>query len=315
MIARLPIGGGDRRTRSSASWSSPRWHSAAVTRRVRLRRATDQRRSSRSSSALTVLGSHDRPILLERRGRVCSVTVRADGRRGATPTPRSRQFVVAQFGIGRDPRSARWLRWQSSSGFRSPRSCSPPPCSRSTVTLAVAGRWATAGEISEVRAKRTSLSSPRRSPTGRDGEWSRARTATDEPTCSTSETRSSDRSKTSIASEPAGDLDGAAYDDLHATYVGRTAEVHRALDEVVAPAIDADGHRDGGPRSAFRRVPRPSRGPVAHSPSGRPICVLGAIALVALLLRGVRLPGQGETGGVVIPKASQVHRGSRAGQP
>jgi hypothetical protein len=106
----------------------------------------------------------------------------------------------------------------------------------------------------------------------------------------------------------AGDLERDAYDDLHATYVARTAEVLRAIEVIDAlPLASEDARSPRSPWRSFRhflgrRRVRSLLSVVAV------LCVLGAIGIVAAMLTGARLPGQGETGGVVIPQKAQVEQ-------
>jgi tetratricopeptide (TPR) repeat protein len=104
----------------------------------------------------------------------------------------------------------------------------------------------------------------------------------------------------------AGDLDAAAYEDLRATYVGRTAEVLRALAE-------RDTIEDSAPEAPTRRSLRRRIRHFLGRPGARrvlgvgaAVSVVGTITLVALLFAGVRLPGQEETGGVVVPQQSAI---------
>jgi hypothetical protein len=101
----------------------------------------------------------------------------------------------------------------------------------------------------------------------------------------------------------AGDLDRAAYDELHADYVARTAEVIRALETVDA----APPEHAARPRRRFRRFLGRRRVRFALG-VGASLCVLIVIGLVAARLAGVRLPGEGVTGGAVIPTSAQVRQ-------
>jgi hypothetical protein len=104
----------------------------------------------------------------------------------------------------------------------------------------------------------------------------------------------------------AGDLESEAFGDLHSTYVRRTAEVLRAI-EASEKVLDSSEQVASRPSSwarvrrlLGRRRVRFVFGVVAT------ICMLGAVGIVAAMLSGVRLPGQGETGGVVIPQSAQI---------
>lgn len=106
----------------------------------------------------------------------------------------------------------------------------------------------------------------------------------------------------------AGDLERDAYEDLHATYVARTAEVLRAIEgiDAIPPATDGGGAQPSLWRS-FRHILGRRRVRFVLSVVAV-LCVAGAIGIVAVMLSGVRLPGQGETGGVVIPQRTQIEQ-------
>lgn len=103
----------------------------------------------------------------------------------------------------------------------------------------------------------------------------------------------------------AGDLDDTAYEALHATYVARAAEVIRTLegqDDAPSDAPVRSGSRRRFRRFLGRRRVRRVLG------AGATLCLLVVIGLIAARLAGVRLPGEGVTGGVVIPTAAQVRQ-------
>jgi hypothetical protein len=102
----------------------------------------------------------------------------------------------------------------------------------------------------------------------------------------------------------AGDLEQEAYDHLHTTYVARTAEVLRALESASTAASFGSASRSTGWRS-FRRFLGRRRVRVLLG-VGATTCVLIVVGLVAARLAGVRLPGEGVTGGVVIPQKAQI---------
>jgi hypothetical protein len=101
----------------------------------------------------------------------------------------------------------------------------------------------------------------------------------------------------------AGDLEGDAYEELHAEYVARTAEVIRALETADSPPAVRAKRRD----RRFRRFLGRRRVRLVLG-VGASVCVVIVVGLVAARLAGVRLPGEGVTGGVVIPTSAQVRQ-------
>jgi tetratricopeptide (TPR) repeat protein len=102
----------------------------------------------------------------------------------------------------------------------------------------------------------------------------------------------------------AGDLDAAAFATLHEAEVARLAVVLRALEDApveLGPVVATTSwHR-------FRRYLGRRRTRRVLS-IGATVTVLGTIALAAAGLAGVRLPGQGATGGVSIPTDAAVQQ-------
>jgi hypothetical protein len=106
----------------------------------------------------------------------------------------------------------------------------------------------------------------------------------------------------------AGDLEREAFDDLHATYVARTAEVLREIEESDAvPPAPGGGQATPSVWRSFRHFLGRRRVRFVLSVVAV-LCVAGSVGMVAAMLAGVRLPGQEATGGVVIPERSQIEQ-------
>jgi tetratricopeptide (TPR) repeat protein len=126
------------------------------------------------------------------------------------------------------------------------------------------------------------------------------------------------------AERAAGEVSEDDYQQLRASYVARAADVLRAIDAaggtsdgVAVPAQSGD---------AGRGVPAGTAGPAGHTGSrlgrfrralGRRttrrwlgaclvVCFVGIVALLALRIAGVRLPGEGVSGGVTVNGAQQI---------
>jgi tetratricopeptide (TPR) repeat protein len=107
----------------------------------------------------------------------------------------------------------------------------------------------------------------------------------------------------------AGEMDDADYEALRGGYVARAAAVLREIDApaVAAAAAAPSGDRSVAGRSRLRRLLGRRRSRVVLS-AVLAVCVTGLLALLALRIAGVRLPGETVTGSVTLNSKQQLQQ-------